>query len=167
MKVPNPRKPRESGTYGALSHNRYAHEHRPTRIDVVCPGCGGCAVASDGEPSEELEVAVDGGISNPYIPAEQDYLDPPVWRIRCIDCLHRSESLRWGDLGEPFYQVTIRGETLWAWNEPHLRMLRSVLAGESVAGHPYERLATYVRGSWTKRAPEFLRQIDKILSRRP
>lgn len=164
MDVPGERKPRESGTYGRLSHGRYAHERRPTRLAVACPRCGARATAVEGDGSDPMGISVDGGPDNYTVARSGEYADPPVWSVRCSAAPHRTEGLRWDDLGEPWFQVEARGEVLWAWNEDHLRFLRDVLAGTNVSGHPYAPLATYVRGAWKKHAEDFVKAIDGVLA---
>ena len=134
---------------GGINHVRYDHKNRPSRIDIKCPSCGELAVAED-IAAEGYEFQCD--------------LDPS-WRsggsfsITCTKCFYRATTLTYKDLTEPFYQISGRGELLWAWNKTHLEMLLKFLSGQSVSGHPYEFYQTYIHGDWKKYRESYLNGI--------
>ena len=155
MRIPNPRKPRCNHMHGSgRSHVRYDHKQRPTQLDIVCPRCRGLAWAQ-------------------MLVFDKRHLHTgdtsTHWRqkfsVHCTACLYRAHELDYQSLGEPFHQISIMGKTLWAWNLQHLRMVRAVLAGESVAGHPYAYYATYIHRVWLLKRRQFLREIDRHLLR--
>lgn len=152
MRLPTERKARKSfRTGGGSSHVRYDHEQRPTKIEVVCPSCGGCAIAK--EPLYEQGTLIVGDLSPSW--------DKAVFSICCTTCLLRLDNQHYGQLPAPFHQVSVSGRTLWAWNREHLDMLRKVLEGESIKGHPYEFFATYIHRGWQQWRKKFVRAIHQ------
>ncbi len=76
--------------------------------------------------------------------------------------MHRAEEVDYEDLGEPYYQVEVEGDVLWAWNFRHLDMLFRLLSGESVENHEYGERAKFCRGSWLKNRERFARAIQVL-----
>jgi len=138
--------------HGGLTHIRYAHVRRPTLIEVKCPRCQGCAVATD--ESHALGELIVMDLS-------------PYWRsdysLRCTSCMYRESDVAYADLPERFHQISIQGRTLWAWNREHLLMIRKVLRGERLDGDPYAFLATYIHRDWKLWRFRFSRALDRWL----
>jgi hypothetical protein len=67
----------------------------------------------------------------------------------------------YAQLPAPYHQVSVSGRTLWAWNAEHLDMLRQVLEGQNVRGHPYAFFATYVHRGWQQWRKKFIRAIQQ------
>ena len=152
MRLPTERKPRKSSrTGGGSSHVRYDHEQRPTKIEVVCPSCGGCAVAT--EPLYDQGTLIVGDTSPSW--------DKPIFSIRCTNCFLRLVNQHYAQLPAPYHQVSVAGRTLWAWNAEHLDMLRQVLEGQNVRGHPYAFFATYVHRGWQQWRKKFIHAIQQ------
>ena len=130
---------------------RYDHQQRPTMIEVVCPNCGGCAVAT--EPFHEQGTIVVGDLSPTW--------DDPSFSIRCTNCFLRLVNQRYSQLPAPYHQIAVSGRTLWAWNAEHLDMISQVLEGKNVRGHPYAFFATYVHRGWQQWRKKFIHAIHQ------
>ncbi len=122
-------------------------------IEIRCPRCEGRAVAIEPSYEQGIKRVIDVYFENIN----------PKWSVRCASCRYTATDVHYEDLTEPFNQVAIRGDTLWAWNQEHLFMIRDFLAGKSIKGNPYEWFATYVRGTWMRRRVLFIKEIDKFL----
>lgn len=150
MRLPTERKPRLSSRIGGgSSHVRYDHKQRPTKIEVVCPKCGGCAVAT--EPAYAQGTLVVGDLSPSW--------DKPVFQVRCTNCFLRLANQHYYQLSPPYHQVSVSGRTLWAWNREHLDMLRQMLEGVDIKGHPYAFFATYIHRGWQQWRKKFVHAI--------
>lgn len=134
------------------THIRYHHGLRPTRIEVRCPRCRGCALAIEGP--RDLPAADRPALA--MLPFR-----PGGFHVTCTACMHRAECVAYEDLGECYHEVEAAGVHLWAWNAEHLATLRDHLAGVSVAGRTYADLMTYVPGDWMKRREKLVRAIDE------
>lgn len=127
------------------------HKQRPTKIEVVCPNCGGCAVAT--EPAYDRGCLIIGDTSLSW--------DKPAFSVMCTGCFFRMANQHYNQLAAPYHQISVSGRTLWAWNEEHLDMLKQVLEGRSVKDHPYAFFATYVHRGWQQWRKKFLRAIQQ------
>ncbi|NQZ42664.1 MAG: hypothetical protein HRT96_21845, partial [Moritella sp.] len=59
MKNPTGTKNNHRGTFlmnGGLTHVRYDHKSRPSKIDIKCPNCSSLAIAKDEEVGDSLFV---------------------------------------------------------------------------------------------------------------
>ena len=135
---------------GPTTHPRYAHENSPSEIHVRCPKCKGKALARRA-PLPILPIG------------KQPPPSGPRWQLTCLECMHRADKLEFEDLTEPWYQISARGETLFAWNRDHLVMLGRFLGGESVEGDPYEDYVAYVRRTWLKVREDLAKAIQRRL----
>lgn len=152
MKISSRNRARSRHYHGSgFSHLRYDHKHRPTKIECICPLCGGRAIAQ--EPAFEEACLIVHDISAGW--------DQLLFRVRCTQCMYRANGLGYSDLGEPFHQISVSGRTLWAWNSEHLAMLRKLLAGESIAEDPYGWFATYAQRGWLQWRHKFLAEIER------
>jgi hypothetical protein len=156
MHSPNKRKQRTTRAHGSgRSHLRYDHKCRPTKIEFVCPLCGGCAIAK--EPSFEE--------GNLFVADISLNWDKALFSALCTKCFYRAEGLAYHQLPEQFHQISVAGRTLWAWNTEHLYMLADLLAGRSIADDPYAYFATYAQRGWlqwrSKFSSEIMRHINK------
>ncbi len=135
------------------------HLTRPDEIHVVCPKCGGRAMART--------------------PARRHYafhmvdLDPrgfaSHWSVTCLECPHRARNLAYRDIGNRYYRVEVRGKELWAWNKDHLVMMLRFLEGQSISDHPYRLYRTFMRKEWISRSNRtvFAKAIRKFLNDEP
>lgn len=146
---------RSSIDSGGLTHVRYAHGSRPTRIDVACPACGELAV-SRLQNSEEL-AAVLGDLH-------------PAWRVggfdtTCLSCPNRLRSVTLEQLPPLYWRFDVGDLSVWAWNRDHLTFLLRLLSGEECRDNPYAWLETYVPGAWKSKrnAPRVARAIRRII----
>ena len=137
------------------NHIRYEHASRAKRLHVRCPKCNSRAEAR--QPSQTEIGVIAGDCSIPWLSDD--------WVIVCEHCMWRVSNLSYSQLPNLFYQVEARGNILWAWNRDHLSMLRQLLAGEDVSGHPYEWFATFARREWLqkKNRKYFLKEINRTL----
>ena len=136
---------------------RYDHKQRPTKIEVVCPNCGGCAVAI--EPAYYQGTLIVGDLSPSW--------DKPVFSVRCTSCFLLLANQHYDQLSAPYHQVSVSGRTLWAWNNEHLDMVRQVLEGLDVKGHPYAFFATYIHRGWQQWRKKFVHAIRKHTTHNP
>ncbi len=162
MPGPKRKKPRFGCLYSALGHPRYGHDYRLTKIDVPCPDCGSRAMATEPNYDNGHLYTVDGGKHSTFVTFEGKYIDKPVWTVKCLSCFYNKSKQRYSEMGELYYQVTVRGDTLWAWNKEHLEMIYDFLNDASIEGHPYERFETYIHGSWKAKKAQFVKAIEKI-----
>ncbi len=142
---------RRSG--GGINHVRYDHKRRPTKIDVVCPSCEGLAIATDTEEAADSVFACD--------------LDPS-WKgtpfsVKCTECTYKKDGLDYFHIPKPFHEIYVYGERLWAWNLQHLDMIYCFLNDESIKGHAYASLQTYIHGKWKKGRLKFSKAISQHL----
>ena len=152
MRLPTNRKQRKTfHSGGGSTHVRYDHLQRPTKIEVVCPRCGGCAVAT--EPAYDCGILVIGNVS--------PHWDKSEFTARCTSCFWRASNLHYDQLPAPYHQVSVSGRTLWAWNTDHLDMLRQVLEGEKVKEHPYAFFETYIHRGWQQWRKKFVHAIQQ------
>jgi hypothetical protein len=138
---------------------RYGHVTRPTAIALVCPRCGGHALAT--QPAYASGILAAGDCS-------QQWGEP--WTVACQRCPYRIEGLDWDHmlgLSKLYFSAIVGGVELWAWNREHLRMIRTVLEGRPLLGDPFAYLATYLRGEWLRRSrrERFARAARAMLAR--
>ncbi|MFZ4576153.1 MAG: hypothetical protein ACOYN0_17345 [Phycisphaerales bacterium] len=139
------------------THVRYHHGLRPTKIEVRCPKCRGCAIATEGDVDHEAaEVPLLAML--PFGPGH--------FRVRCLSCDYRASGVPYEQLGPCFHELEAAGLRVWAWNDEHLRAIRAYLAREPMAGFAYEPLMVYVPGDWLRRAERLVRAIDSYLAGR-
>lgn len=135
------------------------HLTRPDEIHVVCPKCGGRAVAHT--PARR------------HYPARMVDLDrrgfSSHWSVACLECPHRARNLAYEDIGGRYYRVEARGKELWAWNRDHLVMMLRHLEGRSISDHPYHPYQTFMRKEWVSRSNRtaFAKAIRKFLDDEP
>lgn len=129
---------------GGRTHVRYGHRVGPSLRALVCPSCAGEARAT--LPCHERGVLLVGDLSPDF--------DADEWRVACTRCAHRAGPLSYEAMrahAPLFFIREAASAALWAFNREHLALVLAVLEGRPVAGHPLERLATYVPGAWKRR----------------
>ena len=152
MRLPTNRKQRQAfHSGGGSTHVRYDHLQRPTKIEVACPRCGGCAAAT--EPTYDHGILVVDDTSSCWNKSD--------FKIRCTSCFWHASNLHYSQLPEPYHQVSVFGRTLWAWNAEHLEMIEQSLEGQSVRGHPYAFFETYIHRGWQQWRNKFVRAIKE------
>ena len=140
-------------TNGSSTHARYGHRSRPKRLDVKCPRCGYLAKAE--KDSEKKSGAIIGDLSPTWEISD--------WRVTCLSCPHRIDSLAYEDLPELFYSQDEFG--VWAWNREHLFTLLRYLNGESMQDDPYAWFLAYVPGKWKKQKTQSIISLEKMYKR--
>lgn len=138
-----------------MSHVRYDHRSRPSKIEVVCPKCEAKAIAT--VPCYDTGIY----ICNDLCPHWQTN----DWSVACTNCTFRAFKQSYSELGKFYYQVEARGHTLWAWNREHLVMLYNLLSNKPIDKFRYGWFATYARKEWLKgsRKKSFAKAVDKML----
>jgi hypothetical protein len=134
------------------------HITRPDEVHVVCPKCGGRAVACTQQGRRFAFNMVDLG---PGMAA--------LWSVTCLACPYRAQDLAYQDIGGRYYRVEARGKELWAWNRDHLVMMLRYLEGRSISDHPYRPYRTFMRKEWISRSNRaaFAKAIRKLLDAEP
>ena len=130
--------PTSSAMDNGAAHVRYGHKTTPTLIDVVCSKCGMQATA---KLISEEAIGVVASDLNPAVQKDR-------WSVACRHCTYRMSSVPKNEVTPFFWEFEAAGCRVWAWNEAHLGMLASVLLGESIGGHSYECLRTYIHKEW-------------------
>ncbi|BEU03585.1 hypothetical protein OAG1_23850 [Agarivorans sp. OAG1] len=156
MKNPTGTKKNHRGTFlmnGGLTHVRYDHKSRPSKIDIKCPNCSSLAIAKDEEVGDSLFV----GDMSPSFKGSP-------FSITCTSCMYRKKRLAYEELTEPYFQFEGRGGILWAWNREHLDMIYKYLNGIPIKEHDYKFYHTYIHGDWKKYKTTYLKTISKGLS---
>lgn len=135
------------------AHSRYGHRCRPRDLHVRCPRCRERALACK---DSEVGAGVLIGDRSPTWNLED-------WRVTCESCLYRASEVEGDSLPDLYYVLSLGIGTFWAWNRDHLDMLHRLLDGESVAGDPYEWMATYAKRKWLllKNRPRIVRAIER------
>jgi hypothetical protein len=85
------------------------------------------------------------------------------WSFVCPSCGFHRVGLPYEGLPPLYYSLQVSSLGFWAWNREHLKMLFSILRGDSVTGHPYESLAAYVRKEWLQQSGR--RKIVKVIQK--
>ena len=156
MEMPNSRKPRTSSRAGGgINHVRYDHQHRPTKIEIVCPSCRACAIAT--EPRHLRGELITSDLSVSW--------HQPEFSVSCTQCFYRKNDVSYAELTSPFHQVAVAGRTLWAWNLEHLQTIQRVLQGESIADDPYAFFATYIQRGWLQWRVRFTKEIQRHIQK--
>ena len=138
------------------SHLRYAHQRRPTLVEVRCPKCQGKAVATEPCYDQGYSVVGEGSC---------EHWEQVDWEIACLRCPFRSSGKSYFEIGEFFYRIVARSIVLWAWNREHLLMLFDLLSERPIKNHKYASFATYAESEWLtgSRRKTFLKAIEKLL----
>ncbi|MDR6561081.1 MULTISPECIES: hypothetical protein [unclassified Arcicella] len=122
---------------GGETHVKYAHFHFPRTIDVQCPFCS--------QPSElvNINASMDTDFFIDLAPYQK------VWTLICNHCLNR-KSMSWDDTKkiELLNKITIREETIWAWNTHHLHYLIGVFSGKEDKNHKWAFYRNYIHKKW-------------------
>jgi len=150
-------------------------EHLSTFADVFyvrCPSCGGCATV------REIESDIAHGF------AHHEVSGPDMWigagtfaRCICTKCCHikdvKTNGYSYGDATDWYFnlplwfQTPCCGETLWAYNRPHLAYLKRYVEADlrDECSYPNTGLARYLP-KWIKAAKnrdEVLKCIQKLM----
>jgi hypothetical protein len=136
---------------GNINHARYDHKQRAREIHVVCPKCSHMAIAIDMEASPDREIVGD---------LDQSWKASP-FDVTCTNCNYQAQGLSYADLPEPFHQVWIGREILWAYNWRHLDLIIKVLGNKPIVGHPFRFFSTYVHGAWKKNPKAWLLAVQE------
>jgi len=139
---------------GGATHARYGHRSRARDLDVVCPQCGGRALAT--QPSASDSGVIVGDLHPAWGLAD--------WTVSCSRCGHGATELSYERLPPLFWMLESGTETVWAWNRDHLAFVAAVLEGQDVRSDPYAWLAAYVPGNWKRDGKRVARTIRKKLS---
>ncbi len=156
MKIPRGSKQGKYGfnMMGSMTHVRYDHKQRPSKIEIKCPKCGGLAIAV--EPCHAEGRLIVGDLNPPW--------RTPSFDVTCTACLYRAKQQAYGDLTEPYHQIAHHRDILWAWNLAHLGMIADVLRGRSVDYHPYAFVATYIHRTWLKKRRVFAKLLTRYIA---
>jgi hypothetical protein len=133
---------------GGINHVRYDHILRPRVINVTCPNCKKLAISIDIESDKREFVSHMGPSwnSKPFV-------------IKCTSCKYENEKISYDELPEPFHQIYVNGEKLWAYNWKHLDFIYRVLTDQNEDNHIYSYFETYIHGNWKKNKTAFSKAI--------
>jgi hypothetical protein len=143
---------------GASTHVRYGHGAGPTEVALLCPACGGEALAT--LPCWRAGVYVIGDLSPEWRSTE--------WRVVYTACPHRAGPFDYAQMRAcaPLYlDMGATGEDFWAWNRDHLAMLIAALSARDVSSHPLGWFAHYIPGHWKADAARYVKLARRLLEK--
>ena len=105
---------------------RYKFYSWPTLIIARCRDCGGRVAFEAIVPEPHIKDKESGGYSLVIQPIATEILG----RGACSKCGRQFNKILWPE--DAYYQFSVSGGNVWAWNEKYLYVLRAHVAGDRV-----------------------------------